>query len=100
MRCKFHRRKWMDGYILEVDLECPYELHELHNDYPLAPEKLEVNHVMPSKYFSNVAKEYHIKIGSFNKLIPNLGNECKYVLHYINLQLYLSLEMKLLFIKF
>ena len=30
------------GYILEVDLEHPDELYELHNDYPLAPEKLEI----------------------------------------------------------
>ena len=30
------------GFILEVDLEFPDELHELHNDYPLAPEKLEI----------------------------------------------------------
>ena len=28
------------GYFLEVDLKYPDELHELHNDYPLAPEKL------------------------------------------------------------
>ena len=28
------------GYFLEVDLEYSDELHELHNDYPLAPEKL------------------------------------------------------------
>ena len=31
------------GYLLEVDLECPDKLHELHNDYPLAPEKLGVS---------------------------------------------------------
>ena len=28
------------GYMLEVNLEYPSELHDLHNDYPLAPEKL------------------------------------------------------------
>ena len=31
------------GYLLKVDLECPDKLHELHNDYPLAPEKLGVS---------------------------------------------------------
>ena len=43
------------GYILEVDLEYPDDLHELHNDYPLAPEKLEINQNMLSKYCSNIA---------------------------------------------
>ena len=38
------------GYILEVDLEFSDELHELHNDYPLAPEKLAVTNDMLSKY--------------------------------------------------
>ena len=30
------------GYILEADLEYPDKLHVLHNDYPLAPEKLAI----------------------------------------------------------
>ena len=36
------------GYILEGDL--PSELHKLHNDCPLAPEKLEIIQNMLSKY--------------------------------------------------
>ena len=44
--------------ILEVDLEYPKSLHDLHSDYPLAPEQIEVNKV--------------------NKLIPNLCNKKKY----------------------
>ena len=38
------------GYFLEVDPKCPNELNELHNDYPLAPEKLAVSGDMLSKY--------------------------------------------------
>ena len=49
---------------MEVDLEYPEELHDLHNDLPLAPESLEVNKVP--------------------KLIPNLRDKKKYVVHYRN----------------
>ena len=38
------------GYILEVDLEYPHELHVLHNNYPLAPEKLAIPHDMFPDY--------------------------------------------------
>ena len=61
--------------ILEVDLEYPWSLHDLHNDYPLAPEQIEVNKV--------------------SKLIPNLRDKKKYILHYENLKQYLSLGLKL-----
>ena len=61
--------------ILEVDLEYPISLHDLHNDYPLAPE--------------------YIKINKVDKLIPNLRNKKKYVIHYENLKQYLNLGLKL-----
>ena len=83
------------GYILEVDLEYPDELHDLHNDYPLVPEKLAVTNDILSKYCKSVADKYNIKVGDVKKLIPNLGNKTKYVVHYKNLQLYLFLGMKL-----
>ena len=83
------------GYILEVHLKHPDELHVLHNDYPLAPEKLVIPYDMLSDYSKKIADEYGIKVGDVMKLIPNLGNQTNYVLHYRNLQLYLSLGIKL-----
>ena len=61
--------------ILEVDLEYPEHLHDLHNDYPLAPERITVNKV--------------------EKLIPNLNDKTKYVIHHETLKLYLSLGLKI-----
>ena len=80
-----HGFKWMDDdeltswkkhtCILEVDLEYPKQLHDLHNDYPLAPERL--------------------VLGKVEKLMPNLNDKTKYVLHYENLKLYESLGLKI-----
>ena len=83
------------GYFLDVDLKYPDELHELHNDYPIAPEKIAVSSDMLSNYCKKIADKYEIKVGDVKKLIPNLGNKTNYVVHYRNLQLYLSLGMKL-----
>ena len=84
------------GYFLEVDLEYLDELHELHNDYPHAPEKHAVTNDMLSQNCKKIADKYDIKVGDVKKLIPNLRNKTKYVLHYRNLQLYLFLRMKLI----
>ena len=62
-------------YLLEVDLRYTNKLHELHNDYPLDTEKRAVSNDMLSKYCKKVADKYEIKVG--------------------DLQLYLSLGMKL-----
>ena len=60
---------------LEVDLEYPEDLHDLHNDYPLSPERFKIRNV--------------------EKLIPNLNNKTNYVVHYENLKLYESLGLKI-----
>ena len=81
--------------MLEVDLEYPQELHDLHNDYPLAPEKTKVSSGMLSEYCIKIADKYNISIGLVNKLIPTLRDKKEYVLHYRNLQLYLDLGLKI-----
>ena len=62
--------------ILEVDLEYPENLHDLHNDYPFCPERVECKNRV-------------------EKLIPNLRNKTKYVIHYKNLIQCLKAGMKL-----
>ncbi|GFT68116.1 hypothetical protein TNCV_5003331 [Trichonephila clavipes] len=64
------------GYILEVDLEYPSDLHDKHSDFPLAPE----NKPPPN------CKEH--------RLLTTLEPKTKYVLHYSNLKLYLKLGRK------
>src|SRR5688572_14037886 len=84
------------GYILEVDLDYPQNLHDKHNDYPLAPEKLLITHDMLSPYAKSVSQKIgHNVNGHVEKLVPNLMKKTNYVLHYRNLQFYLKMGMKL-----
>ena len=83
------------GYILEVDLDYYKELHDLHSDYTLCHEEIEVNYDMLSKYCKDIADWYDIKVGGVKKFVPNLGDKIKCVVHYKNLKYYLSLGMKL-----
>ena len=50
---------------------------------------------MLSDYCKKIAGKYGINVHSVKKLIPNLDNKTNYVIHYRNLQLYLSLGMRL-----
>jgi hypothetical protein len=83
------------GYIFDVDLDVPEDLHDYFNDYPLAPES------RLGEYSDNIIEKYKLIHGkepksTVKKLIPNLNNKKNYVLHIKNLQLYLSLGMKLI----
>ena len=48
-----------DGYILEVNLEYPKELHDSHSDYPLAAENMTVSTDMVSEFRKDIYKCYH-----------------------------------------
>ena len=61
--------------ILDVDLEYPEDSYNLHNDCPLAQER--------------------VKMGNVEKIIPNLNNKTNYVVHYENLKLYENFGLKI-----
>ena len=90
-----HTNNSSKGCILEVDLEYPKELRKLHNVYPLAPDKTEIKREMLSDYQLKIADHYNIPIGNVKKLVPNLFDKEKCMIHYENLRLYLRLELKL-----
>ena len=63
------------SYFIEVDLEYPEHVHNLHNGYPFSPK--------------------HVKIGNVEKQIPNPKNKTHYVVYYENLKLRESLGLKI-----
>ena len=87
------------GYILEVDLEYPKELHDLHNDYPLAPEVMNVKSNMLSEKQVEIYKlingSKEPKDEKTKKLILNLNDKSKYVVHIRTLQFFLKRGLKL-----
>ena len=78
-----------DGYIFEVDLHYPTHQHNRHDDYPLTPESLVIDHSMYSFTQQAVFPESALQ----RKLTPNLRDKVKYVVHYRNLKLYLQLGL-------
>ena len=83
------------GYAFEVDLHYPKELHDLHNDYPLAVEQMSVKKERLSDYNKKMLEKNKLKHVECDKLIPNLMDKKNYIVHYRNLKLYLSLGLKI-----
>ena len=79
---------------MEVDLEYLKELRESHNDFPLAPDKIEIKKDILSKYQSMISNFNNIPIDNVKELMPNVFDNEKYVLYYENLQVYLRLGLK------
>jgi hypothetical protein len=85
------------GYFVECDLDYPEELHDAHNEYPLAPERATISQKMLSETQRAIHAHYSFERNSeYSKLVPNLYAKEKYCLHYRNLKFYLAHGLKLL----
>ena len=92
MKMKWNSKK---GWILEVDLEYPAHLHDVHNDYPLASEQKAIKPEQMSEYQRRLMTDLHLTMPNTEKLVLTLEDKEKYVVHYKNLQFYLRQGMRL-----
>ena len=63
------------GYVLEIYLEYPQELHDIHNDYPLAPEKINIPKEWLCDCCLKISNVHNITTGTVTILVPNLMNK-------------------------
>lgn len=82
------------GYFLEVDIEYPDELHDLHSDYPVCPEVRKIDENELSPYTKSLAQKLDVKPSSYSKLVCDLNDKTKYVVHYRNLKYYVELGLR------
>ena len=76
--------------------EYPEELHDLHADYPLAPERMcPTAEQLSPKQVELLGMDISFYKPN-QKLIPNLFNKHNYIIHYRNLKLYLSLGLRIM----
>jgi len=83
------------GYIFEVDLDYPIELHDLHKDYPLAPENREVGLEELSPMMLYLKEKNQLHYTKTAKLCGTLNHKRNYKVHYRTLKLYLELGLEL-----
>ena len=82
-------------YILEVDLEYPREIHDRHNDYPLAARNRKIDETEVSPYNQAFLDRNEEQFKSSQKLCPDLYDKEKYVCSLKNLKLFLQQGMRL-----
>ena len=83
------------GYLLEVDLGYPKEIHDSTVDFPFAPEKLKINENHLSDFMKRQISDLGTKIHTYEKLLLTQWDKPCYVVHFKLLQFYLRHGMQL-----
>lgn len=85
------------GFIADVDLHYPSHLHELHNNFPLAPESKIIDNKDLSPYSKHVNRLLNNSTKKFTekKLTSTFNDRINYIIHGKNLQTYIKLGMEL-----
>ena len=84
-----------EGYIVEVDLECPPEIHDNIRDLPLTANHSYVQKEDMSEYHRNLAESLRVKVGKTPKLLLTCKSQSRYIVHYTLLQLFIKLGYKI-----
>ena len=94
-----HLREKSEGCFFEVKLEYPKELHDAHNLYPLAPERRCIKESEVSYFTRHLHDKLKVKINTKTPLLlQTLENKDHYFVYWKNLELYLNLGMKLVYV--
>src|SRR5271156_3772252 len=91
------------GYMLEVDLEYPPEIHDKTQNFPLAAESRDITHDMLTDEMKILYRQLNIIRGrkedaempTCNKLVGTCYNKTQYVVHFKILKFYLQQGLKI-----
>ena len=83
------------GFLVEVDLEYPDELHNKHADYPLVPDKESIDPLELSDFQTSLRNTLKLTASKAKKLRQTFHPKKNYVLHYRNLKFYVNNGIKI-----
>ena len=84
------------GFFVEVDLKYPPDVHDLQNDYQLASTRESVEVIWLSQYQENLREKMNVVVSTKSKkLLQTMFAKPHYAFHYLTLQLYLELGLKM-----
>src|SRR5271156_5561519 len=91
------------GYLLEVDLEYPQEIHNITQHFPLAAENRSITHDMltPEMVLQHDqlnlirGRKQNSEMAKCTKLVGTCYNKVQYVVHFKILQFYLEMGLKI-----